>query len=565
MSVHDLDVYSLNLKNPDFTEFKISIYQHTDRPKSVITKRHLPQFFDFEKSKLVEFVQFYYEWMEQFGPDKESSLILKVNDIDFRTIGHDEFDIFLKNEFLKDFPHKLEVDQRFLIKHIKDFYRAKGSEDALKLLFKILYNDDIEITYPGEKILRASHGKWLIEKSMKVALYLSDINQISQYDFVVGVTSNAVAKIQRIEQTILNDKIEIEIFFDGQNGEFIENENIASRLTGEIIGRIEELVVYPGKWMNSDGWLSSDMRLQDNYYYQEFSYVIKTSLPINSYRDVIKKLAHPAGTIFFSEYMINIEIDNSIDTEELLRQYSKMIDYDIDLWEFMKLSLESGQTTGEYTSQFEFYYDYVLDQISIDFPNYEIISLTFSGEVEDTWTLKNSDGFGDVEAGDTIEIRIDSDNITYYAKVGEVVSNTEIKVLYEIPYVSNNATFSLIKDDHRPKAETITFVNTFGEIQEDVIEIGDMNSFQEVKDYTYQTIKDMKLSDMLQKKFLKRTVPDFNDENIVENTIMYLYNNINTDESYHFVYRIWTPTLLQIKDEYTSSPANDLNYRIINI
>ena len=48
-----------------------------------------------------------------------------------------------------------------------------------------------------------------------------------------------------------------------------------------------------GYWIDSGGFLSSDRKLQDNDYYQDFSYVVRSDVPIQSYREVLKKLVHP--------------------------------------------------------------------------------------------------------------------------------------------------------------------------------------------------------------------------------------------------------------------------------
>jgi len=58
---------------------------------------------------------------------------------------------------------------------------------------------------------------------------------------------------------------------------------------------------YPGYWINEDGHLSSNKKLQDNYFYQDFSYVIKVSKPITEWIGAIKNIIHPLGTKVFGE------------------------------------------------------------------------------------------------------------------------------------------------------------------------------------------------------------------------------------------------------------------------
>lgn len=61
---------------------------------------------------------------------------------------------------------------------------------------------------------------------------------------------------------------------------------------------------HPGTFRNDDGQLSEAKYLQDNKYYQTFSYVLRTGLSIENYRDTIKKLVHPSGMELFGEVFI---------------------------------------------------------------------------------------------------------------------------------------------------------------------------------------------------------------------------------------------------------------------
>lgn len=73
------------------------------------------------------------------------------------------------------------------------------------------------------------------------------------------------------------------------------------------------LAEYPGRYLNEDGQLSSSKKLQDNFYYQDYSYVLKIGIAINQWRDLIKKIVHPAGLAVFGEINIIENIDMSID------------------------------------------------------------------------------------------------------------------------------------------------------------------------------------------------------------------------------------------------------------
>lgn len=54
-----------------------------------------------------------------------------------------------------------------------------------------------------------------------------------------------------------------------------------------------------GYYVDNKGQLSSTMYLQDSYYYQEYSYALRTSQSLEKYGDIIKETLHPAGFRMF--------------------------------------------------------------------------------------------------------------------------------------------------------------------------------------------------------------------------------------------------------------------------
>jgi len=68
-----------------------------------------------------------------------------------------------------------------------------------------------------------------------------------------------------------------------------------------------------GRYVSTKGFISWDQRLQDSYYYQDFSYVIRSNQIIDDYRDIVDELVHPSGTVFFGEYQIYSIFDSYVD------------------------------------------------------------------------------------------------------------------------------------------------------------------------------------------------------------------------------------------------------------
>ena len=55
------------------------------------------------------------------------------------------------------------------------------------------------------------------------------------------------------------------------------------------------------------------MRLQDNDFYQEYSYLIRITEIVDKYRDVVKRVLHPAGSKMFGAYVFTASNMNHVD------------------------------------------------------------------------------------------------------------------------------------------------------------------------------------------------------------------------------------------------------------
>lgn len=80
------------------------------------------------------------------------------------------------------------------------------------------------------------------------------------------------------------------------------------------------LIEYKGRYINDDGHLSSTKKLQDNFFYQDFSYVIKSGLSINSWGDIVSRIAHPAGLKLFGEVQFVSLIETQTEISDIIVQ-----------------------------------------------------------------------------------------------------------------------------------------------------------------------------------------------------------------------------------------------------
>ena len=125
---------------------------------SSLISNQVPEFVRADYPTFVAFVEAYYEYLDQQGVDLKS-----LRDLD-QTI--DDFIKYFKKELAVNLPTGIKVDEKFLLQHIKDQYLAKGSQGSYKLLFRLLYDKNVEITYPSAQMLRASDGRWQQDVSL---------------------------------------------------------------------------------------------------------------------------------------------------------------------------------------------------------------------------------------------------------------------------------------------------------------------------------------------------------------------------------------------------------------
>ena len=78
------------------------------------------------------------------------------------------------------------------------------------------------------------------------------------------------------------------------------NANLAVTISG--------LGIKEGVLLNDDGKIDYKV-IQDSYYYQDFSYVIRSGLVFSVYRDTLKSIIHPAGLQTFGEILIKSLLD----------------------------------------------------------------------------------------------------------------------------------------------------------------------------------------------------------------------------------------------------------------
>lgn len=187
---------------------------------SHLIENQFPSVFRDEGEELVTFIKAYYEWVEEEYLSKGKSLT-SYSDID------DTLDLYI-NHFVEKYmyaiPENILQDRRLLQKHILDLYRAKGSQDSIRLLFRLLFNEEIELYVPAKDMLKTSDGVWVEKKYIEI----SQSSRLSEFigKSITGVDSGAKAFVESYERRLVNQKY-IDIFFiENIRGTFQTNERV---------------------------------------------------------------------------------------------------------------------------------------------------------------------------------------------------------------------------------------------------------------------------------------------------------------------------------------------------
>ena len=220
---------------------------------SSVVRQQLPEFIRSEYPIFVTFLEKYYEWMELSGNAlAESDKLSVINDVDVTPSYYLEQ---IKKEFLPFFPDITSIDSRKFVKLVSNFYSAKGTPASVKFLFKALYNEDIDIFYPKDDILKASDGKWVLPLALRIDT--DDVNILNiEQTLLTGTQSKATALVEKVVRSVDRQLgiIYIEVYVSNVEKLFITGETVTATynngvvdvtVSGKLIGALSEIKIDP--------------------------------------------------------------------------------------------------------------------------------------------------------------------------------------------------------------------------------------------------------------------------------------------------------------------------------
>ena len=423
-----------------------------DRNLSRLVPDRLPEFVRVDHPTLVAFLSAYYEWL---GLERNEGKVLSpmaMHDIPDIDTTLDQFVEDFRKQYLLNFPESLAVnkttnepvDARRLMKNIKQFYLAKGTEKSYEFLFRILYDTSVEFYYPKTDIMRLSSGRWTQNNYLRISNALGDTiyraagNNIVQKSATGAIL--ATARVVDVNVYQIDNFPVAELLISGRNGtftagnlgiDFLDGEDsfhevsvysVVSSLSissgggdyeigdrvrfvaaigdsgQQAVGTVVEvdgsgsirkidindfginykvapsividtnrgsgfsgtvtvgaLCQSAGYYANNDGRLSTNKVLQDNHFYQNWSYVLKTEVVIDRYREVIRRLVHPIGTAMFGSVLIKRCAETDLQNASALMSYhvpiiGHYVPYTFQTFDDLSLWFLTGITGGGLTA-----------------------------------------------------------------------------------------------------------------------------------------------------------------------------------------------------------------------
>ena len=171
-----------------------------------------------------------------------------------------------------------------------------------------------------------------------------------------------------------------------------------------------------GYYTSDRGKLSNaNQRLQDSYFYQDYSYVIKSKTSITEWRDLIKKTTHPAGFQLFGEMVVETQGEAPMPTTQPSFNYVSTIE------------LPPVQITSLTSTKVVTVIQQKLEQLKVEEGRGSISIDTFDATETVTYNVSLSPAFDG----------------TFDPSTGNLIGNTEFTLIDK----KNNLPLQLTKDE----------------------------------------------------------------------------------------------------------------------
>jgi hypothetical protein len=177
----------------------------------------------------------------------------------------------------------------------------------------MIYDDEVETYFPYVDVLNPSDGDWTDQAAAVQAdrTAFTPINTFTISGTPTEVTGNNDAGNPALFD---DDIVFVNNDYKTPGTDYTESVysdsttkyklTFASALSnGDVVRTYAK-----GLFTSANGFLSDKKFIQDSYYYQKFSYVLRTGANVADWSNAFTRLVHPAGFKFFGEIAIFIQL-----------------------------------------------------------------------------------------------------------------------------------------------------------------------------------------------------------------------------------------------------------------
>jgi len=107
-------------------------------------------------------------------------------------------------------PRDYEADPQLFYDRISDLWRAKGTEEGLKLFFRLFLDDPVQIRLPFEQVLIPSDGRFVTEDKIRISV-ISGNGEDFGGKRIIQVDRFAEAVVSKVERRVYSDGIIFEL------------------------------------------------------------------------------------------------------------------------------------------------------------------------------------------------------------------------------------------------------------------------------------------------------------------------------------------------------------------
>lgn len=216
---------------------------------SPIIHARLPGFLASDYPSFLKFIKHYYDFLESNGNPLEI-----LENFRERLEVNNEVDLYIDKivaELGFDVSRPYIIPKKELVIHLRDFYLSRGSENSFKFLFKVLFNDSVQIEYPRDRLFTLSGATYTGNFYVFTTAVDEDtpefqklIDAIRDLNITIrGVSSNIVSGVEDIQIVVSKNKHFLKIQIDSALKNYLPYEGVIIEVASDPSIHIREYIM----------------------------------------------------------------------------------------------------------------------------------------------------------------------------------------------------------------------------------------------------------------------------------------------------------------------------------